>query len=188
VEKAARVHNNKYDYTNSVYTGTHTKLNIICPIHGFFSQSPNKHLIGRGCPKCGIDKISNINCGTKSKFISIANQIHSGIYNYDKVNYEKNSIKVTINCKVHGDFNQSPNSHLRGRGCPECGLIKRAKSQSNTDEEFVSKSKVIHGNRYDYSTIVYDGNEIKVNIVCNKHGIFLQKPKSHLNGNGCPKC
>lgn len=34
--KANVVHNNKYDYSNAVYTSAEEKIEIICPIHGSF--------------------------------------------------------------------------------------------------------------------------------------------------------
>ena len=52
INKASKIHNNKYDYSNIEYKNISTKIKIICPIHGEFEQSPSKHLIGQGCPKC----------------------------------------------------------------------------------------------------------------------------------------
>ena len=57
-----------------------------------------------------------------------------------------------------------------------------------TTEKFIRKVKVIHGDRYDYSLVKYNGYYNKVNIICPIHGIFQQKPSEHLNGKGCPKC
>lgn len=55
-------------------------------------------------------------------------------------------------------------------------------------EEFIEKSKNIHGNKYDYSKVEYKRNDEKVCIICPKHGEFWQTPNSHLNGYGCHKC
>lgn len=52
IEKARNVHGDKYDYSNVSYLKAHDKVNIICPIHGSFSQTPNYHLNGKGCPYC----------------------------------------------------------------------------------------------------------------------------------------
>lgn len=57
-----------------------------------------------------------------------------------------------------------------------------------TTEEFIEKSKVIHGNTYDYSSVVFSGSEKKVIIDCKIHGKFGQLPQSHLKGYGCQKC
>ena len=48
---------NKYDYSKVEYVNSKTKMTIICPLHGEFLQTPNKHYDGRGCPKCGRDKL-----------------------------------------------------------------------------------------------------------------------------------
>lgn len=57
-----------------------------------------------------------------------------------------------------------------------------------TKEEFIEKSKVIHGDRYDYSRVNYKNNKTKVCIICPIHGEFWQRPNNHLSGQGCPYC
>lgn len=52
INKANSVHNNFYDYSNVVYETAKTKVEIICPVHGTFIQTPDQHLRGQGCPKC----------------------------------------------------------------------------------------------------------------------------------------
>lgn len=50
---AKKVHGNRYDYSNSEYINSNTKLEIICPEHGSFEQTPNNHInYFSGCPKC----------------------------------------------------------------------------------------------------------------------------------------
>lgn len=56
IEKANKVHNNKYDYSLSDYKGCYEKIRIICPIHGEFQQEAHNHLRGQGCPKCNQSK------------------------------------------------------------------------------------------------------------------------------------
>lgn len=57
-----------------------------------------------------------------------------------------------------------------------------------TTEDFIEKSKLIHGDKYDYSLVDYIGSKLKVKIICSKHGEFSQKPNHHLGNVGCPKC
>ena len=61
-------------------------------------------------------------------------------------------------------------------------------SKRLTTEEFIKKAILVHGNKYDYSDTVYVTTRIKVSIRCPEHGVFEQKPYSHLSGNGCPLC
>ncbi len=57
-----------------------------------------------------------------------------------------------------------------------------------TTELFIEKAKIIHKNKYDYSSVKYLQNKIKVIIICPEHGNFLQRPNDHLSGYGCRKC
>lgn len=125
---------------------------------------------------------------TTEEFVKRAKEIHGDKYDYSRVEYKNATAKVTIICSVHGEFEQMPSMHLQGNGCPKCGAISRSnKSRSNT-ENFIKKSREVHGDRYDYSKVDYKNNSTKVTIICPTHGEFYQKPNSHLNGRGCPKC
>lgn len=57
-----------------------------------------------------------------------------------------------------------------------------------TTEEFIYRAEKVHNFKYNYSKVEYDKNNIKVIIICNEHGEFLQVPAVHLNGHGCIKC
>ena len=57
-----------------------------------------------------------------------------------------------------------------------------------TQDDFINKARIIHGDKYDYSKVNYMGSENKVCIVCPKHGEFWQTPHRHLMGDKCPKC
>ena len=57
-----------------------------------------------------------------------------------------------------------------------------------TTKEFIERAINIHGQFYDYSSVVYTISHNKVKILCPKHGEVWQKPNAHLNGNGCHQC
>ena len=120
-------------------------------------------------------------------FIEKARQIHNDKYDYSKVNYVNSRTKVCIICPTHGEFWQTPHNHLKGYGCAECGKEKSHLSKMTT-EDFIVKSKEIHGNKYDYSKAYYKTCDTKVCIICPEHGEFWQTPSNHINGSGCPKC
>ena len=109
---------NIYDYGLVDYSGNKNKVKIICKEHGIFEQSPIKHINGTKCPKCvgGIKK-------TKEEFIEKAIKIHKGKYDYSEINYSNNIIKIKIKCEHHGIFEQRPNDHMMGKGCPKCKSI-----------------------------------------------------------------
>jgi hypothetical protein len=57
-----------------------------------------------------------------------------------------------------------------------------------TTEEFIQKAVTVHGDKFEYSKVRYEKNNIKVEIICKKHGSFEQRPDKHLYGQGCPEC
>ncbi|MFA5585596.1 MAG: DUF723 domain-containing protein [Saccharofermentanales bacterium] len=126
-----------------------------------------------------MSKKRNIN-----QFIDIVNKIHNNYYDYSLVDYKNNNTKIKIICPKHGVFEQIPSHHIRGSKCPKCSVTRR----SNTKENFIKKSKDIHNNKYNYSLVDYKNSNTKVEIICPIHGIFQQKPYSHLSGSGCPSC
>ena len=122
IEKANKIHNNKYDYSIINYINNHTLINIICKKHGIFSQLPLNHLKGNNCYKC-----SNIVRNTED-FILKSNNIHKNMYDYSKTDYISTRNKIIIICKIHGEFKQSPNDHLNYSGCPKCSLGNYSKA------------------------------------------------------------
>ena len=184
IDKASMMHNHKYDYSISNYSNSRTKIKIICPEHGEFEQLPSNHLFGNGCAKCGqVNRTNNLRT-TLIDFIKRSTQIHNQKYNYSLVNYFDNDTKVTIICSIHGQFEQTPQSHLSGSECNKCSHAKLRKPLLT----FIDKSNLIHNKKYDYSLVEYKNNKTKVKIICPIHGEFEQVPSHHLNGCGCNKC
>ena len=130
IQKAHKVHGDKYDYSKVEYVGALTKVCIICPEHGEFWQIPSAHLRGQGCPKCKAKKQT---C-TTDEFIAKAKKIHGDKYDYSKVNYVNRKTKVCIICPKHGEFWQTPNHHLSGCGCPKCGVENHRKNKLSCTE------------------------------------------------------
>ena len=189
IEKARKIHGDKYDYSKVNYINNHTKVCIVCPEHGEFWQSPHGHLRGRGCPKCGANKGCKSRTCTTEIFIEKARKIHGDKYDYSKVNYINNCTKVCIICPEHGEFWQTPGSHTNiGNGCPLCGNKNSSEKRLKSINIFIKQAKEIHGDKYDYSKVEYSSNHEKVIIICPEHGEFLQSPYKHLQGHGCPKC
>ena len=125
---------------------------------------------------------------TQEEFLERVKEVHCDTYRYDKTVVKGSKIPVIITCPIHGDFEQRPGDHLRGCGCPLCGIEKSRKAKRNTTEEFIEKAKKVHGNKYDYSKVEYIDKLTPVIIICPIHGEFTQTPDTHLNGSGCQKC
>lgn len=113
---------------------------------------------------------------------------HGSRYDYSLVDYVDSRTKVTVVCKKHGSFEQYPFDHMRGCGCTACGYEKNSITTRRSMDEVISIFNEVHGSKYDYSIVEYKGSLVPVNIICKKHGIFKQDPKSHIRGHGCSKC
>ena len=183
IEKAKKIHGNKYDYSKAKYNNAFDKVCIICPEHGEFWQAPCQHLQGRGCPFCvGKNK-------TTESFIEEAQKIHGGKYIYDKVDYNGAFNPIRVTCPKHGDFIITPHSHLLGCGCSKCGREQTTEKQRLTTEKFINNARKIHGDKYDYSKVEYINAHTPVCIICPKHGEFYKTPNEHVSSKiGCPTC
>lgn len=118
VKRAVEIHGDKYDYSKTVYVKSNEPVTIICPIHGEFLQTPNKHLAGQGCKLCGR---ARTRVGY-DEFVKRAKAVHGDKYDYSKVQYVRKDVKVCIVCPIHGEFMQTPASHIvQKQGCPKCG-------------------------------------------------------------------
>ena len=178
IERAKAVHGDKYDYSKTFITSMVKNTTITCPIHGDFETRAANHLLGVGCSECSGNKKL-----TTESFIKKAHLVHGDRYDYSKVNYVGAKTKVVIICKEHGEFEQEPTNHLMGSGCIKCAGIHKSNIV-----EFVTRAKLVHGNKYDYSKVNYSTTNEKVSIICSTHGEFKQTPYGHLSGLGCKKC
>lgn len=116
IKKCVQVHGEKYNYDLVLYKNSSEKVEIICPEHGSFFQTPKGHLYQRkGCKTCAGNTLKNLDDVIK-QFVAK----HGNLYDYSEVEYKNAHEKVKIICKKHGSFYQSPNKHLFGNGCVKC--------------------------------------------------------------------
>ncbi|MBV7297718.1 GIY-YIG nuclease family protein [Enterovibrio paralichthyis] len=192
IAEARSVHGDKYSYEKTVYTNARSKVIITCPTHGDFEQMAYSHVATksrRGCQLCGITIVTSGTRSNLSTFIERASSLHHGVYDYSKVVYSNSKNPVTIICPIHGEFQQSPEVHLRPAGCNSCkSLVAGQKRREKAGSKFIIRAKEVHGDKYDYSLASYQTAKTKVTIVCPSHGEFLQAPSCHLQGKGCDKC
>lgn len=182
VKKAIQKHGNKYDYSKTVYEKTGIPIIIICKIHGKFEQLPERHIFGHGCTTCAGKMKKDTD-----HFIKDAIEFHGDVYDYSKVDYVTSKLPVIIICGLHGEFNQTPNVHLRS-GCSKCGDIRIAEGKRYTTAEYIEKAEVVHGDKFDYSKVEYVGKFSPIIIICKLHGEFIQRADTHLKGGKCTKC
>ena len=198
IEKAIKVHGKKYDYSKVEYVNNHTKVCIICPVHGEFWQTPTNHLCGKGCCECGGRSVID-----SEKFLRMLEKKYPKMQMIEYNGYGK---KSSFFCKEkdmygneHGLFFIRPHDLIDKRrtcSCPKCAAERRRAVFQKPQSDFINEAKIIHGsNRYDYSKVEYINNNTKVCIIChekdefgNEHGEFWQTPLNHLKARGCPLC
>ena len=255
VEKCTALHGGKYTYPTNVRVGSppRWKIPIICPEHGEFLQSPEKHAFGRGCPKCvgvGTDKVAQLkemfpnfkfqddlevtntktqlklSCEIHGEFSSTYNTLHNrfkagnapcpkcnrksgglirrrsaaswvseiekvygGKVELDAASITTADEKARFVCKDHGEFFSVLADVAGGHGCFKCGNEKRNATNRGTFEDFYKQAREIHGDTYEYVGSTFFDSKQPMEIVCKKHGSFMQRPNNHLALKaGCPSC
>jgi hypothetical protein len=185
IEKAIKIHGDKFDYSKVNYINSKTKINIKCnKCYYLFKQKPSNHLNGQGCPVCAGLKIDTL------IFIEKSKKIHGDKFDYFNTNYINCDTKVDLFCKICKiDFIQKPIDNLQGHGCRNCAHIALTKKETKSQEQFIKEAKLIHGDKYNYSKVIYINSLKKIIIICTECNFyFKQNPNTHLRGHGCPKC
>lgn len=180
------IHNHKYDYSNTIYKTKRYNITYICPVHGEVTQNAGEHIRGHGCKACS--KISNgmkLHNKTKDNLIKQFIKTHGTRYDYSKVNYKGTDSKVTIICKIHGEFTQNAVKHKKGSGCPTCANLIRTRTSEEFIQEFYSKTN----KKYEYIDLQpFLKLKDVIKFICPIHGIQEQTVTGHLRGTGCPHC
>jgi hypothetical protein len=117
--RASQLHEGFYTYTPAEISGNQTKVIITCPVHGEFSQRVDVHLRGQGCKQCGYQRNGHQSQLGMSEFLRRAVEAHGDTYEYIS-GLSGMHRNVSIKCRKHGVFRQTPHAHLRGAGCPRC--------------------------------------------------------------------
>lgn len=187
--------NKHYDFSESVYINSHTKILVKCEQGHTFEIRPCDLLNGYGCPICGGTKKM-----TKEEFIENAKKVHNNYFSYEHCNFINVTSKVIVTCPIHGDIEVKASNHLNGANCKQCSkkrifhkITLRPKRNASTKkltlETFKEKLKNKWGDTYICcENANYINNKTPINILCKKHGAFLITPNHILGGRGCPIC
>jgi len=187
IDEIKKIHGDKYDYSKINYINSYTNVIVVCPKHGEQNINPRIIIRGKICFNCGKEKKVKTK-KTTEYFINELKEIYGDTYDYSKVNYIRNNIKVIIICKKHNnEFEKMPISLLKRNGCLKCSKEKRLKYLS---DNFIKRSKEIYGDRFDYSKVEYISSTSKVIIICKEHGEFKQRPEAHCDKSkgSCSMC
>lgn len=197
LSKSRNKYKDTFDYT-LVKSNDFVRTTLICKKHNKIIKIQwSKHLIQEcgGCITCSKELFS---FKTKS-----ANLLYrkEKFENWKK-KYENNYILgnpllymdaefISIHCTIHNtNYKSNIASLYRSKTCccHDCNNDSLAKARSFTTEEFISKSKIVHCEKYSYEKSIYKNARLKLIITCPIHGDFKQDGRSHLQGCGCPIC
>lgn len=217
MQKSIAKHGNRFIYTDTTYINRRTTIIVECRLHGKFTTLPMSHYKGNGgCQVCNkiteIRKKGNIVTNGKARtrkfvpfkqfvkcyskydntYIDKANVIHNNKYTYKVSTPITNTEthKFYITCSKHGEFTQTIKNHLRGQGCPKCGIEKAKATLTTPFTEVRKKAFMVHKEKYTYDENSYTNNRTKMKIHCNTcNRTFHMTPDSHINQEqGCPYC
>jgi hypothetical protein len=162
IEKANRIHNNRYDYSFTKYKNSRSKIKIVCPKHGMFEQKVNSHLNGSGCPNCMTSKgelmiekfliEKNIKYVFQKTFDDCINE------NNRKMKFDFYLPSQNILIEYDGKQHFEPIKYFGGR---KAFIIRQQYDKIKNDYAEINKIKLIRISYHDYNNI----NNILINII-----------------------
>lgn len=189
IEKARKLHGDKFGYSKTKYAGSNVKLIITCPEHGDIITHPSTHMQGTGCPKCSAEAVSKFHRHTTEDFVEDCIKRFGDKHDYSQVVYVNSYVPVKIRCEKHGWFEVAPAMYKTWKtGCSMCAEEVRAKEYGISFKEFVKRAKDAHGDRYDYHEEDYTYIKEKTRVTCREHGDWWINGIHHTRGVGCAKC
>ena len=190
--KAINKFGNVYDYKKVKKIIAKKKITIICPKHGDFKQTAVTHLQQKGCPNCSRENANKHTKFTRNTFIKACNKKFNNKFDYSSIQFDSLNSVIEYKCPQHGIRKKKAQLHLYGSkyGCSACGNEQRKNNKGirYTEEEFLSKCRIAHGNKYIYDEVKYNGCNNEIKIRCKAHGIFKQNAGCHIQGQGCQPC
>jgi hypothetical protein len=194
LERAENRNGTKYDYSKVTFKYTRDKIRLKCEKHGWFFIAVDHFLNGKGCQQCSIQESKIKRSLSLKEFKNKAREKHNNKYDYSFVEYKNFQTKIKIKCKKHGFFEQTPNNHIAGNGCPLCANEEKSRTCTLKGvplslQEFIERAEKKHKDKnYNYSEVEYRGYNVSICIKCPIHGPFYQTPNTHLQGAGCQIC
>ncbi len=146
---------NNLDFSKFQYINNSTKGEVICPIHGSFFSIPSTLMMGSGCRKCAMVMAgANRKSKLSEAYFSKCKLMHNDKYGYSNSVYNGAHFPIDVICKIHGKFTCEANNHVRGSGCPKCGIIK-SRSYDNLGGQGIYNQTRFQRNDLDFDTYLY---------------------------------
>lgn len=176
-EKSKKAHNDKFDYSKTIYINTTSYIIVICnSCNQEINVNPSKHIKYGKCKICELTK----------EFIKKSKIKFGNKFNYSKTILLENK-KITLICNDCNEeiYTKSYHHLKRLQGCRNC----YNKNRIVTFDIFLKKAENIHGKKYNYSEVNYINTEAPIKVICNDCGkITFPSPYSHLTTSGCHNC
>ena len=184
IAEAIKVYGDVFDFSESNYVNLATKIDIKCKLCGEVFSTIPKYFLKHQVHICGEYKVKD-----QESFIRRAKEVHGDRYDLSEAVYRNYSTPVKIICPKHGPWYPTPINFLNGCICRECYKEEQSANQTLSQEKVLERFHKVHGDKYDYSKVVYKKANEKVTIICKKHNHeFEQTPADHWSGQGCPIC
>lgn len=200
VEVAKNLHTGKhFAYSEIGFINVNQRITVICLDHDEpfkFTPKAIDHIRPSrpsGCPACFERNRAGVTNRALSQegFISRCVAKHRDTYGYAKTIYRGWMEKCVVTCKIHGDFEITPNSHLHSTakgGCQKCGRETARLNMKKDRQVFLDEAFEAHGEKYPLSELVYIGSQTYMAVNCPRHGDFFVKPCVFVKGQGCAAC
>ena len=181
------------------YVNSGSKVDIICEQHGRSTIKAGTILFnseGRaqyGCNRCAGAGFGASRIMPFDKFVEqMQEKFGEGTVEYLPEGYTGLNGNITYVCPKHGKVTASAFHHTKTNAklpCKLCAAERKFSESRVPFEQFLEKSRKIHGDRYDYVEGSYIAMSESASIVCKVHGEFAQRPSDHVTSKaGCPKC
>ena len=171
-------------FDNSIYVNKETKMKVKCPVHGNFKSRPGYLLQSGCCPKCGIERRSELKKLTTEYVVDECKKVHGKKYDYSKTVYKNRNTKMNVDCPVHGEFFIHFADHVKGVGCGRC-----YGNQGRIAEDWILNFRQrFPDSDIDFSVSKFKKGESRGVFKCPKHGMFERRYDELLKGRHCPSC
>ena len=129
LSKLQLVWGNTYDFIDiDNYNSAHEKLSVLCKVanHGIFHASYANLYSGKGCPKCGNERVGDLKRFSPQQALSNIQRVHGMRYGFPYIDTEYTGAyaDLTVDCQIHGKFKLDYDHLMMGGGCPKCGLLR----------------------------------------------------------------
>lgn len=185
LKKFKELYGDKYTYKPELIVNSYDKFPIQCDCGNEFMMSASNHT-RYGCPVCGRAASNKKRSYSQEEYLEKLKEVCGDKFDTSRLKYVRNDVKITLGCKTdptHGFFEISPVEALRGHGCHKCGG-----NYKMTNDEYITKIKLVHGDRYDLSLVDFKGSRYPVKAICKDHGEFEMRADNFVKGSNCPRC